>query len=158
MGDIFNIPTPDSIDPRLWGRGAWEFLDMVVVMYPIENPPMEQRDAVIALLENLHHYLPCPVCKQNYQQFLLNHPIGNAVLSRNNLIEFYYALRMDTANHTGQQNSRFSMRDMWTQVLNRFGLQPGIHRDRIVPMNATARYIDERRLRNVRRAGCACNQ
>jgi len=160
MIDIFDIPTPDTIDPRLWGRGAWDFLDMVVVMYPKEDPPLAHRDAVASLLENFQYFLPCPECKNNYQQFLLDHPIGDAVLCRNNLVEFYYQLRMDVARHT-KQTLRLTMRDLWQQIVHRFKLwePPHTAQNRILPMNPTSsRFLDERRSRlSSRSGGCGCS-
>lgn len=143
------IPTPASIDPKLWGRGAWEFLDMIMVMYPINDPPAAHRDAVVALLENLHHFLPCPECRRHYQQFLLTHPVGDAVLGRNALLAFYYQLRLDVARNSNQPLPIASPQDLWQQIAVRFQL----------PMNRlSSRLHGERRNIRPSRSGCACGR
>lgn len=117
-----NTPTIDKLDPKLWGQNTWEFLEMIVATYPLQNPNLEHRDAVINIFESLQQLLPCPDCRNHYIDFIKRHPIGNAVSSRTNLLNFYFNLRRDVATKNRQSFRFQTTRDMWNHITSRFNL------------------------------------
>jgi len=117
-----NAPTITSLDPQVWGKGTWEFLDTVVVTYPRDNPDQEHRDAVINLLEGLRWLLPCPECRAHYNTFLDAHPMGDIVGSRSSLLRFYFGLRKEIARRTGRLFRMRNEQELWNHITGNLGV------------------------------------
>lgn len=75
------------MDTRIWGPHAWMFMHTVSFHYPIQ--PTEQDKIDIA---NFFHamaaVLPCSICKTHFTKLLKEHPIENALDSRNSLTQW----------------------------------------------------------------------
>ena len=56
-----------------WGPKLWEFLHACSFAFPDEPSP-EQSQAFEKLLEALKVLLPCPMCREHYNDFLSNNP------------------------------------------------------------------------------------
>jgi len=120
--DILRSQTITAVDPRIWGRSTWEFLDTIVATYPHENPSLEHKHSVLSLMDSLLILLPCPTCRNHYKEFRKNHSLIDALQSRSTFISFYYKFQKDVAdrNHT---TLRFQdENDMWRKIATRLRL------------------------------------
>ena len=56
-----------------WGPKLWDFLHACSFAFP-DNPTPEQTQAFEKLLEALRVLLPCPNCRQHYNEFIEENP------------------------------------------------------------------------------------
>ena len=120
MEDITTLPTISSLNPRYWGKPTWEFLDMIVATYPLENPTEDRKNAVFELMDSLLILLPCPKCRLHYKEFRKHHSLTDALQSRATFIEFYYQFQKDVADNGNHHLPFHNSHDMWKQILSRF--------------------------------------
>ena len=121
-----DLPTFSSIEPEIWGRSFWEFLDAIIATYPRENPSAEQRAAAQELLQSLRHLLPCPTCRKHYNEFVQTHSLDQALSSRRSLMDFYFTLKKDIAIRTGKGFLFSTPDDMWHNITRRLRLVPNV--------------------------------
>lgn len=124
-----DLPTFSSVDPKLWGRPFWEFLDCIVATFPKDNPSIEHRNAVYDVLQSLRILLPCPTCRKHYCDFLQRHqPLEQVLLSRRSFIEFYYNLKKDVSERVKKNMIVKNPDDMWKTITRRLRLvKPPAH-------------------------------
>ena len=67
-----------GVDPALWGRTAWAFLDYVVMGYP-DGAMISEQMAMTGFLEGLGTALPCEKCRVNFKRFAALNPPALAV-------------------------------------------------------------------------------
>lgn len=114
-----DAPTVPFIEPEVWGRSFWEFLDAIVATFPRDNPSPEHRNAAYDLLSGLAVLLPCPTCRKHYADFLQRHPLDHALLSRRDLVQFYFLLRNDVAGRTRKNMHAHNPDELWTSIVRR---------------------------------------
>jgi len=150
-----DIPTPASLPPALWGRNTWEFIEMLIISYPISNPPFGKRDAVLNFFENLGELLPCTECASHYKTFIQTESLEDHVQGRSNLFEFYYRLRSNIAGNT--QSSIPSREEVWRNMLTRYHLHPSIKRTPVrAQYQPTPQDLTALSAVKARRRGCNC--
>ena len=62
-----------NINPKIWGRDGWAFLDKVADSYPVK-PDKHDRLQMIRFLTSLGYALPCQKCRHNYIDFVMEYP------------------------------------------------------------------------------------
>ena len=67
-----------GVDPALWGRTAWAFLDYVVMGYP-DVAMISEQMAMTGFLEGFSTALPCEKCRVNFKRFAALNPPALAV-------------------------------------------------------------------------------
>jgi len=67
-----------AVDPSLWGRHAWAFLDFVTAGYP-DVAMISEQMAMTGFIEGLGFALPCERCRVNFKRFAAARPPGLAV-------------------------------------------------------------------------------
>lgn len=50
-----------------WGPIYWDFLYLTAMAFPVTLTP-EQNRHFSDLIQNFHHFLPCPECRHNYKR------------------------------------------------------------------------------------------
>lgn len=78
-----------NIDPALWGPSFWKMLHTVAFAFP-DNPTQEQCEAVKQLFYCLKELLPCNKCRGHYTDYLDQHPIEDACMSKESLSKYVY--------------------------------------------------------------------
>lgn len=61
------------MDPKIWGPSVWSSLIYIVAELPVNNIPSEQITQFVNLIDSLKELLPCPNCKLNFKEFLVQH-------------------------------------------------------------------------------------
>lgn len=115
-----NIPTIEYLSPSLWGKSAWEFLDMLIITYPKDSPSIEKRDAVHDVFQSLCKLLPCPECKKHFIEYTTKHSVLHALNSRRHLIDFYFNLRREIALRSNKPFRFRNPEELWNHLLIRF--------------------------------------
>lgn len=78
----------NSINPSIWGRNAWDFLEHVVFAYPVKPTNIDKQNMKL-FFNALGPILPCEKCRINYSDHLKKIPLSDVALSsRNNLINW----------------------------------------------------------------------
>jgi hypothetical protein len=89
--------------PNIWGPIAWNFLNHVVMSYPL-TPTNEDKINMKNFFINLGTVLPCNKCKLNYLKHLEKHPLDDTVLaSRTNLIKWLIDIHNEVNKSTGKR-------------------------------------------------------
>ena len=65
--------TRKNINPKIWGRSGWVFLDKVADSYPTK-PTKNDKLQMIRFLTSLGYALPCQKCRYSYIDFSIDHP------------------------------------------------------------------------------------
>ena len=89
-------------DQREWGPHVWHFLHTLAATYD----PEHQRQAVIALLDNLPALLPCSICADHLRETYASAPFDapsrlKATLSRDALVVWVNRLHNRVSERTG---------------------------------------------------------
>ena len=64
----------ESVSPKFWGPGLWNFLYSISFSYNSSKP--EEENNVKMFLHSLGEILPCEQCKQHYKEYLIKNPIN----------------------------------------------------------------------------------
>ena len=62
------------MNPNIWGESAWLFLHTITLNYP-ENPTLSDKQNYKSFFESLIDILPCPTCREHYEENIKNNPI-----------------------------------------------------------------------------------
>lgn len=78
----------NSINPSIWGRNAWDFLEHIVFAYPIKPTNIDKQN-MKNFFNAIGPILPCEKCRVNYSSHLQKIPLTDTALSsRYNLINW----------------------------------------------------------------------
>ena len=75
------------MDLKSWGNNGWKFLHACTFGYS-EAPSEEERQGCVRFFNNLKYMLPCPKCRNHYENKLTTHPIEEACYSREALTKW----------------------------------------------------------------------
>ena len=62
------------MESEVWGPSAWTFLHTVTLNYP-EEPTNEDIKQHKIFFETLGNILPCPKCREHYNQSIIDEPV-----------------------------------------------------------------------------------
>jgi hypothetical protein len=79
------------MDSKIWGPGAWTFLHSITMTYP-ERPGELEKQFYKNFFKNLGNVLPCPKCKEHYNQHLKDLPLDDHLSSRREIVEWLISL------------------------------------------------------------------
>ena len=81
-----------SLDVRIWGPNAWEFMHAVTFSYPISNPSDEEQKNMRNFFVFIGNLLPCQECRYHFIKLLettppdvsSRHALSNWLVDRHN--------------------------------------------------------------------------
>lgn len=76
-----------DVDAKRWGGAYWCMIHMAAYAYP-DEPSTETRQAMYQQFDAMRYTIPCSACRGHYRQFWIEHPIDEALSSRDALIEW----------------------------------------------------------------------
>ena len=82
-------PTPIHLPPHIWGPIFWSTLHIASLGYS-DTPTDRQRKNAAAFYESLVDMLPCPICRNHYEQNLSEMPVKEALNSRMELVKWVF--------------------------------------------------------------------
>jgi len=101
----------NNIDPRTWGKCAWDFLKYIALSYP-SNPCHDTKLNYKAFFQLLGDVLPCESCQENYKNKLHDIPIDGYLESPSSLLEWLNIIEEDIKE---RNKERYKERNMITQ-------------------------------------------
>jgi hypothetical protein len=90
------------MNPSVWGNHAWIFLHSITMAYPTcptENDKYNMKNFFMAIMD----VLPCPTCKDNYKNHILELPLTDKILGSKDLLVKWL---IDFHNLVNKQNGK----------------------------------------------------
>ena len=78
-----------DIDPKIWGKHAWIFLDNIIDAYP-SDPSSKDKVDYYNFFNSLKDILPCAICRKNYKDDLIKIPLEYYHLKNKKLLNKWY--------------------------------------------------------------------
>ena len=72
------------MDPLIWGPHAWFFLHSITLVYP-DNPSEQEKINFFNFFKTLGNILPCMVCRENYKNHFIKHPLRKQLKNKKDL-------------------------------------------------------------------------
>lgn len=89
------------MDPKVWGPHFWFVLHLVSFNYP-DKPSTFQKEAYAAFYHSVKDILPCPTCRQHYQNYLSQYPIQPHIDERLHLVKWVIQIHNFVNNKLGK--------------------------------------------------------
>lgn len=84
---------PVFIDPPLWGKHFWVSIEGVILaMDPREKHSI---DSVYLFLMSLQNTLPCPTCRNHFQNYCLRYNLQKYIYNKEKLFQWIYQLQKE---------------------------------------------------------------
>jgi hypothetical protein len=90
-----------KLQPPVWGPFFWHTIHITALAYP-ESPSYTHKKAAKEFYESLAHLVPCPVCREHYQQHLIKLPITPHLDRRADLFKWTVALHNEVNKMLGK--------------------------------------------------------
>jgi len=101
-----SAPEPIHMPPQIWGPIFWATLHIASLGYS-DQPTERQKKNVIAFYESMVDVLPCPICRNHYEQNLEEMPIKDAVNNRMDLIHWVFTMHNRVNVQLGKREYSF---------------------------------------------------
>lgn len=124
MEILHSLPDNISMKTKIWGPTAWFFLHSVAMAYPKQIDPNNKEDLIIKnsmkqFLYNLGNILPCPLCGESYNKYILedNFNIDSALVGRSELFNWTYRIHERVNDKLGVPTCD---RQSYKEVINKY--------------------------------------
>ena len=94
------------MNPRIWGRSAWDFLYNVAYVYPGDEDSY-QKNAYKTFFLNLKYVLPCRMCRDNFEGHTKNIPIDKYLKDNKSLVEWVTKVQNKVCEEKGKRIVNF---------------------------------------------------
>lgn len=98
-----------SIEPKLWGKHGWIFLNSIALTY---KP--EYQNNYKLFFEQLPDILPCFTCGKNLKTNIKD--LDNALESKENLLEWLINIRNSIYKDNKEPNNKKNMKDTINEI------------------------------------------
>lgn len=89
-----------DVNAKCWGGAHWVVIHMAAYAYP-DEPNTETRQAMYQQFDAMRYTIPCSACRAHYREFWAEHPIDDALASRDALIDWTTVLHERVNETTG---------------------------------------------------------
>jgi hypothetical protein len=89
------------LPPKIWGKHIWTSIHLIALGFP-DNPTSSERKQYEAFFIEIGNVLPCPKCRVNYKEHLIELPI-NFYLQDNKTL---FAWTVAVHNIVNRQNNK----------------------------------------------------
>lgn len=90
-----------KLQPAVWGPFFWHTIHIVALAYPAQPSYAHKRSAK-EFYESLVHLIPCPICRDHYQQHLQKSPLTPHLDRRADLFKWTVALHNEVNKTLGK--------------------------------------------------------
>ncbi len=90
-----------SIPPEVWGPFFWHTIHITALGYPKE-PTYAHKKAAKEFFESLQFLIPCPICREHYQQHLEKYPLTPHLDRRSDLFRWTVLLHNEVNKMLGK--------------------------------------------------------
>ena len=101
-----DAPEPIHMPPQVWGPIFWATLHIASLGYA-DKPSERQKKNIIAFYESMVDVLPCPICRNHYEQNLEEMPVKDAVNNRVDLINWVFSMHNRVNVQLGKREYTF---------------------------------------------------
>jgi hypothetical protein len=89
------------IPPDVWGPFFWHTMHITALGYPSE-PTYAHKKAAKEFFESLQYLIPCPICREHYQQHLEKFPLTPHLDRRSDLFRWTVLLHNEVNKKLGK--------------------------------------------------------
>ena len=84
---------PYFMEPEYWGPFFWKTIESVVCS--MNEHDEISKEYVYSFFYSLQNVLPCPTCRQHYQDFFSSHDLRQVLDQKKKIFQWVYKLKMD---------------------------------------------------------------
>lgn len=85
--------SPIFIEPEIWGEKYWYVLETVILS--MDNKEKNSKDSLILFFYSLQNLLPCPDCREHFQDYIEKNNIEKYIHSKEKMFFWIYQLRKE---------------------------------------------------------------
>jgi hypothetical protein len=98
-----------SIDPKLWGKQGWIFLNCIALTYKPEF-----KNNYKLFFEQLPYILPCITCGKNLKSNI--NDVDNALKSKESLLKWLITIRNGVYDDNNESYKKKSMKETFNEI------------------------------------------
>ncbi len=119
---LYNSNSGNGMMTNVWGPAGWVFLHSVTFGYPMDPDEFDRnfeqdvgltRQRYQTFFETAGYVFPCRYCRESYQQFLLEDPVGDNLKNRETLTKWLHRIHERVNEKLGKTG--ISYEDMVTR-------------------------------------------
>ena len=99
-------PTPIRMPPQIWGPIFWSTMHIASLAYS-DTPTDRQKSNMRAFYESLVDVIPCPICRQHYEDNLKTIPLDEPIKSRMGLVKWVFDMHNKINVQLGKREITF---------------------------------------------------
>ena len=112
-------PKPSFIEPEEWGHYFWSTIESVIIS--MDSSDDSSKEFVYLFLYTLQNILPCPECREHYQNYFGKHNVKQVLHSKEKVFEWLYFLRKEINDR--KQKPSISFERYKDTILEKFHLK-----------------------------------
>lgn len=102
---------PVFIDPPIWGNHFWVSIESIILA--MDTKEKNSVDSVYMFLMSLQNTLPCPTCRNHYQNYCSRYKLNNYIYNKKLMFHWIYRLQKEI-----QERNQKTMVDYPTYLEN----------------------------------------
>lgn len=92
------------LDPDIWGAKFWFVIESVLLSLDIFD--IQSVENTFLFLSSLKHTIPCPTCRQHYQNYMQKNDIQDVFKSKKKLFFWIFKLQNQIKKRTNRKPFR----------------------------------------------------
>ena len=84
---------PIFIEPELWGNHYWYVIETMILS--MDSKEIHSRESLRLFFYALQNLLPCPTCREHFQDYFRKHNINKYLDSKKKMFLWIYQLRKE---------------------------------------------------------------
>lgn len=84
---------PIFIEPELWGKHYWYVIETMILS--MDSKEIHSRESLRLFFYALQNLLPCPTCREHFQDYFRKHNIDKYLDSKKKMFLWIYQLRKE---------------------------------------------------------------
>lgn len=97
---------PIFLEPHLWGQHFWFAIECVILAMDVKEKA--SKESVYLFLMSLQNTLPCPDCRNHYQDFCYKNDPKQFLHSKETLFRWIYALQREINSRNNKPSVDFN--------------------------------------------------
>jgi hypothetical protein len=125
--------TPIRMPPQIWGPIFWSTLHIASLAYS-DKPSERQKRNMRNFYESMVDVLPCPICRQHYEDNLKELPLDDALNSRMDLVIWVWNMHNKINLQLGKREFTFGefIESMQNLEKSKKAVPPSFHYDNVI--------------------------
>lgn len=127
--------TSITLDPALWGAHLWATIDSILIVFDPASP--ESVEFTLLFFHSLQGVIPCFDCRNHYCLYYRDHPLQDALVSKQRLLEWVLTLKNAIQERLGRPTTTLHQCVRRMESKFQVALTPTPVLDMVIPISAT---------------------